>query len=332
MKAVIAGGTGFIGKALTERLLAEGWEVTVLTRREGASVPQGARAVVWPARPAGSGGDRGGGGGVGDGVDDGGAAGGGGGSVGGGTWEDHLTGADLVVNLAGAPIAGGRWTNRRKELILNSRIEPTKALVEAFSRLSQPPAVFINSSAVGYYGPRGDELITEEDGPGDDFLSHVCRRWEEAAVPAEDLGVRTIMLRIGLALGRGGGALPLIALPFRLLVGGPIGSGRQWWPWIHVDDVVGLITFLSRHPEARGPINATAPQPVTNKEFARTLGRVLGKPAWLPAPAPALRLVLGEMADAMLLSGQRVIPQAARALGYRFQYEDLTAALEDLLK
>lgn len=310
MKAVIAGGTGFIGVALTERLLAEGWQVTVLTRREGAAVPQGAQAVTWPARPAGgsaSGGDA-------------------------GDWVDHLAGAQLVANLAGAPIAGARWTIRRKELILNSRVEPTKALVEAFAHMPQPPAVFINTSAVGYYGPRGDELITEEAGPGDDFLSHVCLRWEQEAAPAAELGVRTIMLRIGIALGRRGGALPLMVLPFRLFVGGPIGSGRQWWPWIHVDDVVGLITFLAGHEDARGPINATAPNPVTNREFAQTAGRVLRRPAWLPAPAPALRLALGEMADAMLLSGQRAIPQAALALGYRFQYEELEEALADLLR
>lgn len=307
MKAVIAGGTGFIGTALTERLLADGWQVTVLTRREGAPVPAGARAVAWPARPAGDGGHP-------------------------DAWVDHLQGTHLVVNLAGAPIAGGRWTAGRKELIVNSRVEPTKALVEAFARLPQPPAVFINGSGVGYYGPRGDELITEDAGPGDDFLSRVCQLWEEAAAPATELGIRTIMVRIGLVLGPNGGALPRLLLPFRLFAGGPLGSGRQWWPWIHVDDVVGMISFLSRNEGARGPINATAPQPVTNKEFAHALGRVLRRPSWLPAPAPALRLLLGEMADAMLLSGQRAIPQAALALGYRFQYEELSDALENLLQ
>ena len=183
---------------------------------------------------------------------------------------------------------------------------------------------------MGYYGPRGDERVTERDGPGDDFLSHVCRQWEGAAVEAEDAGVRVVRLRTGFVVGRGG-ALPLMMLPFRLLVGGPLGSGRQWMPWVHLDDVVGLILFALEHEGVSGPLNVSAPEPVRNREFARVLGRVMRRPSWAPTPAPVMRAVLGEMAD-MILTGQRAVPEAALGAGYEFRHPDLEAALRDILE
>src|SRR5690606_2379223 len=190
---------------------------------------------------------------------------------------------------------------------------------------SSPPRVLVNASAVGYYGPRGDEFVTETDPPGEDFLARVCREWEAAATAAEAAGVRVVRLRIGLVLGRGG-ALARMSLPFRFLVGGPIGSGKQWMPWIHIDDLTGRIRFYVEEDSLRGAVNGTAPNPVRNRDFARTLGRVLRRPALLPAPAFALRLVFGEMAD-MLLTGQRAIPKAGLAAGFRCRFTELEPAL-----
>src|SRR5690606_2198628 len=240
--------------------------------------------------------------------------------------------ADAVVNLAGAAIAR-RWTQAAKRLIVDSRVQTTRAVVRALKErqsASGAPRVLVNASAVGYYGPRGDERVTERDGPGDDFLSHVCRQWEGAAVEAEDAGVRVVRLRTGFVVGRGG-ALPLMMLPFRLLVGGPLGSGRQWLPWVHLDDVVGLILFALEHEGVSGPLNVSAPEPVRNREFARVLGRVMRRPSWAPAPAPVMRAVLGEMAD-MILTGQRAVPEAALGAGYEFRHPDLEAALRDILE
>ncbi|PZN10023.1 MAG: TIGR01777 family protein, partial [Bacillota bacterium] len=219
----------------------------------------------------------------------------------------------------------------QKERILQSRLRATRALVQAMEAAQRPPRLLLSGSAVGYYGPRGDEVVTETGRPGTDFLSRVSVAWEEEARRAEAAGVRVALLRTGVVLAREGGALPRLVLPFRFFAGGPLGSGRQWVPWIHLDDLVDLITFLLGSDDAAGPYNGTAPEPVTNREFARVLGRVLGRPAWLPAPAPALRLVLGEMADALLLSGQRAVPERALAAGFRFRYPDLEKALRHLL-
>lgn len=322
MKVVVAGGTGFLGRALGAALAADGHEVVVLSRRAGsaraaaggaagrpglatgeAGVTQGAgatRTVPWsPAGPAEDG------------------------------WQRELPGAGAVVNLAGANI-GRRWTAAHKERILQSRVQATRSLVEAMRGRERRPAVLINSSAVGYYGHRGDEPLSEQDGPGGDFLARVCVAWEDEAVRAEELGVRVIRLRQGIVLGRGGGALPRMALPFRLFGGGTLGSGRQWFSWIQLDDWVGLVRFLLADEAVQGPVNATAPQPVTNLELTRTLARVLRRPAFLPVPALALRLVLGEQAD-MLLTGQRVLPTVAQQRGYRFRYPELEEALRAAL-
>src|SRR5690606_31494290 len=235
--------------------------------------------------------------------------------------------ADAVVNLAGAGIAR-RWTRAAKRLILDSRVRTTEAVVRALQRAGGP-RVLVNASAVGYYGPRGDERVTEREGPGDDFLARVCRAWEAAAVEAERAGVRVVRLRTGFVVGRGGG-LRLMALPFRLFVGGPLGSGRQWMPWIHIEDVVGMIRFALDRDDVSGPLNVSAPEPVRNRDFAWGLGGVLGRPSVFPAPALALRLVMGEAAD-MILTGQRAVPEAALAAGYRFRFTDPEAALRDVL-
>ncbi|ADU51556.1 domain of unknown function DUF1731 [Thermaerobacter marianensis DSM 12885] len=315
MRVVIGGGTGLIGSALAHRLLEDGHEVVVLTRSPGtaaggggpeAAGPGHLRRVTWTAAPAGPGEPE-------------------------PAWWEAVEGAGAVVNLAGESIAAGRWTPRQKERILQSRLQATRALVQAIAAARRKPAVLVSGSAVGYYGPRGDEAIDETAPPGTDFLSRVCVAWEAEARKAEEAGVRVALVRTGLVLAREGGALPRLVLPFRLGAGGPLGSGRQWVPWIHVDDLVGLIRFLLAAEGQEGPFNGTAPHPVTNRDFARVLGKVLGRPAWLPAPAFALRLALGEMADALLLSGQRAVPRRALAEGFVFRFPEVEPALRDVL-
>jgi uncharacterized protein (TIGR01777 family) len=238
-----------------------------------------------------------------------------------------VDGVDGVINLTGEPIAAKRWTTNQKRKILVSRLETTQSLVDAIAKARQKPQILVNGSAIGYYGPHGDEVITETDKRGSDFLATICHQWELEACRAEQYGLRVIRLRTGLVLGRNGGALAKMAKPFKFLVGGPLGSGTQWMSWIHLEDEVGLISFLIDNPQAQGAYNATAPNPERNQDFCRTLGKVMKRPSWVPAPAFALRLALGEMAD-MLLTGQRVIPAAAQKLGYKFRYADLSEALE----
>jgi uncharacterized protein len=297
MKLVIAGASGFIGSALCSRLLDKGHVLTLLTRvtpRDASTATK--RWLHWtPGTP--------------------------------GDWEAGVDGADGVINLAGEPIAAKRWTGDQKQKILTSRIETTNSLVEAIRKAKQKPGFLINASAVGYYGPRGDETVTEEAAAGKDFLSSVCREWEEEAKKAESLGLRVIRVRTGIVLGRGGGALAKMVPPFKFFVGGPLGSGTQWMSWIHLEDEVGLMLYLIEHSQATGPFNATAPNPVRMKEFCRILGQVMGRPSWAPVPAFVLRLALGELAE-MLLTGQRVIPAAAQKLGYQFRYANLDAALK----
>ena len=297
MKLVIAGASGFIGSALCSRLLDKGHVLTLLTRvapRDASTATK--RWLHWtPGTP--------------------------------GHWETGVDGADGVINLAGEPIAAKRWTERQKQKILTSRIETTNSLVEVIRKAKQKPGFLINASAVGYYGPRGDETVTEEAAAGNDFLSSVCREWEEEAKKAESLGLRVIRVRTGIVLGRGGGALAKMVPPFKFFVGGPLGSGTQWMSWIHLEDEVGLMLYLIEHSQATGPFNATAPNPVRMKEFCQILGQVMGRPSWAPVPAFILRLALGELAE-MLLTGQRVIPAAAQKLGYQFRYANLDAALK----
>ena len=244
-------------------------------------------------------------------------------------WTDLpivVDGTDVVVNLAGDPLEAGRWTKARKTSILNSRLKATEAVVTAMSKTSQRPAVFLNASAVGYYGARGTGTVTEESPAGSDFLASVCVAWEGAAMAAAWM-TRVVLLRSGLVLDRSGGALPKLALPFRLFAGGRVGSGDQYWSWIHRDDWVRMVRWAIDSASIKGPLNVTAPGPVTNREFTDALARALHRPALAPAPAFALKLMLGEMADAMMLNGQRVLPDKAERGGFEFRYPDLGAAL-----
>ncbi|MFQ5349330.1 MAG: TIGR01777 family oxidoreductase [Thermoanaerobaculia bacterium] len=235
-----------------------------------------------------------------------------------------------MVHLAGEGIADGRWSAERKRRIRDSRVESSAAVAAAIAAAEPRPAVLLQASAVGFYGPRGDEELTEESSPGEDFLAEVCGRWEQASAAVEELGVRRAVLRTGVVLAREGGARPKILLPFRLFAGGPVGNGRQYMPWIHLADEVGAIRFLLDTATAGGPFNLTAPEPLTNRQFGRVLGRVLRRPSFMPAPAFALKLALGEMSK-ILLEGQRALPRRLEEAGYRFRYPDLETALRDLL-
>jgi uncharacterized protein (TIGR01777 family) len=300
MKVVIAGGTGFLGRPLAAALVHDGHEVVVLTRGEARAPQTGARAVAWD--PDGSR----------------------------GSWAAQIDGAGAVVNLAGEPIAGKRWSAAQKQRIHDSRVNATRALVAAISAAAAPPPVFVSGSAVGYYGPLGDEIATEDHQAGSDFLAQVCQRWEQEAMRAASARTRVACIRTGIVLERDGGALPQMLPPFWVGAGGPLGSGRQYCPWIHRDDWIALVRWAIGDAAAEGAINATAPHPLTNAAFAQALGRAMHRPALLPAPAFALRLLLGEMADALLLSGQNAVPAKATQGGFRFRYEQVDDALAAL--
>jgi hypothetical protein len=239
--------------------------------------------------------------------------------------------ADAVVNLAGASIADGRWSAARKAELHASRIDTTRALVTALAKMNARPRVLVSASATGVYGNRGDELLTEESQPGNDFLSNLAKGWEAEALKAEAIGIRVVLARFGIVLARHGGALPPMILLFRFFAGGKIGSGQQWMSWTSLDDVIEILRFALEKGEVRGPINVSSPQPVQNAEFTKTLASVMHRPALFPAPAFALRLALGEMADALLLSSQRVFPKKLESLGYRFLHSDLKNALAAVL-
>ena len=296
MKVVLAGATGFLGQPLVRSLSADGHDVVLLTRSPKRAGP-GVRVVTWQPD----------------------------GTV--GSWAEALDGADAVVNLAGESIAEGRWTPARKAALTESRLLSTGSLVAAISRATRRPPVLVSGSAVGYYGPRGDELVTEADQAGNDFLARLSHEWERAAQAAESGGTRVVLVRTGLVLERDGGALKAMLRPFQFGVGGPLGSGMQYWPWIHRADWIALMRFLLDRPDAHGAVNATAPVPVTNEEFSRTLARVIRRPCVFRAPPFVLRLAMGEMADALLLSGQRVVPARAQEMGFKFEYETLEPAL-----
>jgi uncharacterized protein (TIGR01777 family) len=240
-------------------------------------------------------------------------------------------GADAVVNLAGASIADGRWTAERKALLRASRIDTTRALVGALAKMNARPSVLVSASAIGFYGNRGSETLTEESKPGADFLAGLAQEWEAEALKAEALGIRVVLARFGIILAREGGALPKMMMPFKIGAGGKLGSGEQWMSWVTLEDVVGILRFAIENASVRGAINVVSPQPLQNLEFTKVLARAMHRPALFPAPAFALRLALGEMADALLLSSQRVLPQVLEKLGYRFLHSDLPAALNSLV-
>jgi uncharacterized protein (TIGR01777 family) len=293
MRIAIAGGTGFLGRALSDRLRGRGDDVRILSRQ-----PSAPGQVQWdPRQPAGA-------------------------------WTDEIGAADAVINLAGEPVDRGRWTEARKNVLVDSRVTATRAIVAAMAA-RESRATLLNASAVGFYGSRGSEIVTEDSQPGDDFLARLCREWESEALAASPRG-RVVLLRTGLVLDARGGALSRLLLPFRLGVGGALGDGQQYWPWIHREDWVSLVLFAIDHSVLSGPVNLSAPNPVTNREFSRVLAQVLRRPSFLPAPAFALRLVLGEMAEAMVLGGQRAVPAKAQSAGFSFAFTDLAKALEDL--
>jgi hypothetical protein len=243
-----------------------------------------------------------------------------------GGWFSCIDGADAVINLAGLPLDARRWTEARKAAIRESRVDATRAIVTAIAVATRRPGILINASAVGAYGPRGEDMLTESARPGSDFLASVCVEWEAQALEAAWM-TRVVLLRTGLVLDRTGGALPRLALPFRLYAGGRAGTGDQYWSWIHRDDWTRMVRWAIDTPDVDGRLNATAPGPVTNAEFTHALARVLRRPALIPAPAFALRLMLGEMADSVILSGQRVLPAKARLFGFEFRYPELEPAL-----
>lgn len=338
MKVIVTGATGFIGRALVEALLRRGDSVVALSRNAGkARGILGTRVEVleWhPPEP--------------------------------GTWTDAFNGAEGVVNLAGEPIQAEIWagaerawrrggpvnampeiagavakmatgavtsrhrTEADRKRILGSRVQATQAVVDAIAAAEPRPDVLVSGSAIGYYGPRGDETLIETSAPGDDFLAGVILAWEGAAQKAEDQGVRVVLIRTGIVLGREG-ALPELVMPFRLYSGGTMGEPGQWVSWIHIDDEVGLIIYALTHPEVHGPLNATAPNPVTMERFSRQIGGVLHRPAWVPFLPTVLQVALGERAD-VILASQRVLPEATTAAGYDFTYTDSARALQSLLR
>jgi len=295
MQIAISGSSGLVGLALVPFLTAGGHRVTRLVRKAA-----GVGEIPWD--PAG------------------------------GVRElSHLEGVDAVVHLAGENIAAARWTAARKEKIRRSRVEGTRRLCESLARLSRRPKVLVSASAVGFYGNRGEEILREDSAPGSDFLAQVCRDWEAASEPASRAGIRVVHLRFGMILSPAGGALKKMLLPFRMGAGGRIGSGAQFMSWIAIDDIVGVIHHAIVTEALQGPVNAVAPTPVSNAEFTRTLARVLSRPAIIPLPAFAARLAFGELADALLLTSQRVMPTRLQATGYRFRHPELEAALRHLL-
>jgi uncharacterized protein (TIGR01777 family) len=309
MLITIAGGTGFLGSPLAEVYAEEGHDVRVLTRGlppgesrhdPGTGVP-GVTRVGWRA----------------DGES--------------GPWADSIHDADAVINLAGESIANGRWTPQRKALLRDSRILATRSLAAAINAAKIPPRVFVSGSGVGYYGPAGEEPKTEDSAPGDDFLAHLCVDWEREARRADASGTRVVLIRTGIVIERSGGALAKMMTPFKLFAGGPIGSGRQYMSWIHRLDWQEMVRWIVVTPQVAGPVNATAPVPVTNRHFARALGRALRRPSLMPVPGFALKLALGEIAHS-ILTGQRVLPARAQALAFHFRYPEIEQAFRGIFE
>jgi hypothetical protein len=303
MKIVLAGATGFIGQKLIQRLLQEKHELILLTRDPEKAAQKFGRVLTpfkWDGRTQGD-------------------------------WLRLIDGADAVINLTGESIAGKRWNRRQKEKIRSSRIEATQIIVQAIEAAENKPSALINASAVGYYGDVPTDTVTEKYPASTDFLGMLSEKWENTAMQAKVFGVRVVCPRIGIVLGADGGALEKMILPFKLFAGGPLGSGNQWFPWIHIDDLIGAFLFVLKNQDISGAVNFTAPNPVTMKEFCTKLGKVLGRPSWIPVPVIVLRLAVGEFAN-FLLSGQKAVPEKLAKLGYDFTYEDVESALRNILK
>jgi len=303
MKIVLSGGTGFIGSALLKRLLEAGHTLVLPTRNPAKARSFAESRVIlvqWDGRNL-------------------------------GVWAKEVDGADAVVNLAGEPVVGKRWTDEQKSQILGSRVDATKAIVAAIEQASMRPSVLVNASAVGYYGHVASGDVTESHPRGRGFLADTCEQWERAAREAEKLGVRVVSLRTGIVLEKDGGALSKMIPPFQMFAGGPLGSGRQWVPWIHRDDLIGIVLAALENKNLSGPVNATAPEPATMKAFCAALGRAMHRPSWAPVPAFVLRILLGESSE-VLLTGQRAIPQKLQASGYTFRYSNLDSALSAVFR
>jgi uncharacterized protein (TIGR01777 family) len=306
MRVIIPGGSGLIGRELAAGLVADGHEVIVLSRspeQKQALLPEGVSVAGWDGKSA-------------DG------------------WGHLAEGADAIVNFAGLSLDGGsffpkRWTPARKQTYLESRVRPGQAVVEAIRAAEKKPRMLIQASASGYYNT-GQGLVTEDSPNGESWEAGVCREWENTTAEVEEMGVRRVITRTGLLLSTEGGAFPRLLLPFKLFAGGPMGSGRQWMPWIHHEDEVRAIRFLIEHDDASGPFNLSAPNPLTNIEFARVLGRVTRRPSFVPVPGFALKLAFGEVAE-LVLAGWQMVPERLQALGFSFNYPELEAALRDLL-
>ncbi len=303
MRIVITGGTGLIGKALCEQLSADGNIITVLSRSPDRSrgMPAGVSVEKWDGKTT-------------DG------------------WGHFVDGSDAVINLAGAGIADAPWTENRKHLIRESRIQAGLAIQKAIQEAKKKPEVLLQASAVGFYGQdHDDEIITEDEPRGKDFLANVCFDWEMSTAPVGRMGVRVVILRTGIVLSNEGGAFPKIILPFKFFAGGPLGNGKQWMPWIHMHDEVRAIKHLLTHPQTNGAYNLSAPNPVTNKQFGQIVGSQMGRPALLPAPAFAIKTILGDMST-ILLDGQRAIPKKLEESGFIFAYPTAQEALSQLLR
>jgi uncharacterized protein (TIGR01777 family) len=292
VRILISGASGLIGRALAELLRSAGDSVQTLVRRKPK---EAAGEIGWDPDA---------------GVLD----------------SSRLDGVDAVVHLAGRPISS-RWTEETQAEIRDSRVRGTRLLAEVMARLPQQPKVFISASAIGFYGPRGDESLDETSGPGTGFLAAVCQEWEAAAAPARDAGIRAVHLRTGIVLSRAGGMLAQVLLPFRMGAGGVVGTGRQWLSWISLADATAAIQHTIATAELSGPVNLTAPQPIPNAEFVHTLGKLLGRPTLVPLPAFAVKMLLGKMGDELLLAGQRVLPKKLLASGFQFAHSDLESAL-----
>jgi len=303
MKVVLAGGTGFIGKALHQRLMENGHEVILLTRSSNRlrfNLNGKTTIVSWDGRQVGD-------------------------------WAEQIEKADAFINLAGDPIVEGRWTRAKKERILTSRLQATRTLVAAIKHARKKPSVFINASAVGYYGNVAQGEVKENHPKGEGFLADVCEQWENEAQAVQSLGIRLVLIRTGVVLGRKGGALKKMITPFRFFMGGTLGSGEQWLPWIHIDDVTGGIIFSLEKYHVFGPINLTSPHPVPMREFSKALGKALHRPSWASVPSFVLRATLGELADT-ILEGQKVVPEKLLKAGYKFHYPSLQNALNSFFK
>ncbi len=307
MRIIITGGTGLIGTALARRLAAANDDIIILSRNpdKATGLPAGVKTVKWDGRTAQG-------------------------------WGHLADGAKAIINLAGASIAGdgfipSRWTEKRKKLIMDSRVQAGQAVVEAVNAAAAKPELVVQSSAVGYYGPHGDETLSEATGPGNDFLAQVCQAWERSTQPVVQQGVRLVVIRTGVVLSTQGGAFPLLLLPHKLFAGGPMGSGKQWLPWIHLEDEVRAIQFLIENSQAQGVFNVCAPEPVTNRQMSQAIGQAISRPSFLPVPGFALKLLLGEAAS-LVLDGQRQIPQRLTQSGFPFSHPDLLPAIRHLVQ